>query len=293
VSILVSQQTRVIIQGLGSAGKFHAAAMMEYGTRLVGAVNPGKGHATWEDLPVFDTVAQAVRDTGADTSCIFVRAPDAADAILEAADAGLRLVVCITEGIPILDMLKVKHALASSKTMLIGPNCPGIITPGACKVGIMPTAMHRPGRVGVLSRSGTLTYEAVDQLSRLDIGQSTCIGLGGDPIKGLDYIDGLALFEADADTDGVVLIGEIGGQAEEAAARWVQANGSKPVVAYIAGRTAPPGRRMGHAGAIVSACEGGADDKIRVLREQGVQVVENPSEIGEQMKAALAGRGGM
>jgi succinyl-CoA synthetase alpha subunit len=290
MSILVNTQTRVIIQGLGAVGKFHAAAMIEYGTTVVGAVAPGKGYTTWERLPLFDTVAQAVRDTGADTSCIFVRAPDAADAILEAVDAGMRLVVCITEGIPILDMLKVKHALADSKTMLIGPNCPGIITPGACKVGIMPAAIHRPGRVGVLSRSGTLTYEAVDQLSRLGIGQSTCIGLGGDPIKGLDYIEGLALFEADPDTDGVVLIGEIGGRAEEAAARWVKARGSKPVVAYIAGRTAPPGRRMGHAGAIVSAGEGSADDKIRVLNELGVCVAENPGEIGAQMQAALAGR---
>ncbi len=291
MSILVNQQTRVIIQGLGSAGKFHAAAMREYGTRLVGAVNPGKGHTTWKNLPLFDTVTQAVRATGADASCIFVAAPDAADAILEAADADVRLVVCITEGIPILDMLKVKHALAGSKTVLIGPNCPGIITPGACKVGIMPTAIHRPGRVGVLSRSGTLTYEAVDQLSRLGIGQSTCIGLGGDPIKGLDYIEALALFEADADTDGVVLIGEIGGQAEEAAARWVKAHGHKPVVAYIAGRTAPPGRCMGHAGAIVSACEGSADDKIRVLNEMGVRVAERPTDIGAQMQAALAGQG--
>ncbi len=265
--------------------------MRKYGTRLVGAVNPGKGHSTWEKLPLFDTVTQAVRATGADASCIFVAAPDAADAILEAADADVRLVVCITEGIPILDMLKVKHALAGSKTVLIGPNCPGIITPGACKVGIMPTAIHRPGRVGVLSRSGTLTYEAVDQLSRLGIGQSTCIGLGGDPIKGLDYIEALALFEADADTDGVVLIGEIGGQAEEAAARWVKAHGHKPVVAYIAGRTAPPGRRMGHAGAIVSACEGSADDKIRVLNEMGVRVAERPTDIGSEMQAALAGQG--
>jgi succinyl-CoA synthetase alpha subunit len=287
VSVLVDKNTRVVIQGLGSAGKFHAATMVEYGTRVVAAAHPGKGGTSWEGIPVFHTVAEAVTETGADTSCIFVPAPGAADAILEAAAAGIRLAVCITEGIPTLDMLKVKHALRDTQTTLIGPNCPGIITPGQTKVGIMPAPVHRPGRVGVLSRSGTLTYEAVDQLSRLEIGQSTCIGLGGDPIKGLDFIDGLGLFLRDPQTDGVVLIGEIGGQAEEDAAAWIRENMTKPVVAFIAGRTAPPGRRMGHAGAIIAGGKGTADEKIRALSEAGVLVVESPAEIGAGMQKAL------
>jgi len=241
-------------------------------------------------VPLFDTAAQAVEATGADAACIFVPAGGAADAILEAAEAGIPLVVCITEGIPVLDMLAVKHRLDPRRTTLIGPNCPGVITPGECKLGIMPAPIHRPGRVGVLSRSGTLTYEAVDQLTRLGIGQSTCIGLGGDPIKGLDFVDGLELFERDPGTDGVVLIGEIGGQAEEAAARWVQEQGSKPVVAFIAGATAPPGRRMGHAGAIIAGGKGTAAEKVEAFRAAGVSVAVSPAEIGERMQAALARR---
>ncbi|MBN2495782.1 MAG: succinate--CoA ligase subunit alpha [Deltaproteobacteria bacterium] len=288
MSILVGKDTKVLIQGLGSAGKFHTQTMIDYGTQLVAAAHPGRGGTAWQGVPVFDTVQQAVRATGADASCIFVPAPGAADAVLEAAEAGIRVVVCITEGIPTLDMVTVKHRLDPEQTVLIGPNCPGIITPGECKLGIMPGPIHRPGRVGVLSRSGTLTYEAVDQLSRLGIGQSTCIGLGGDPVKGLDFTDGLALFEADPDTDGVVLIGEIGGQAEEEAARWIRESGSKPVVAFIAGRTAPPGRRMGHAGAIIAGGKGTADQKIEALEEAGIAVARSPAEIGERMKDALA-----
>jgi succinyl-CoA synthetase alpha subunit len=290
VSVLVDKHTRVVIQGLGSAGKFHTATMVEYCTQVAAAAHPGKGGTAWEGIPIFNTVAQAVSETGADTSCIFVPAAGAADAILESADAGIRLAVCITEGIPTLDMLKVKHALRGTQTTLIGPNCPGIITPGQTKVGIMPAPVHRPGRVGVLSRSGTLTYEAVDQLSRLDIGQSTCIGLGGDPIKGLDFIEGLALFQQDSQTDGVVLIGEIGGKAEEDAAAWIRKNMTKPVVAFIAGRTAPPGRRMGHAGAIIAGGKGTADEKIQALRNAGVLVVESPAEIGAGMHKALENR---
>lgn len=287
MSVLVDKNTRVVIQGLGSAGKFHAATMVEYGTQVVAAAHPGRGGTEWEGIPVFNTVSEAVAEAGADTSCIFVPAPGAADAILEAVGAGIRLVVCITEGIPTLDMLKVKHALRGTQTTLIGPNCPGIITPGQTKVGIMPAQVHKPGRVGVLSRSGTLTYEAVDQLSRLGIGQSTCIGLGGDPVKGLDFIDGLKLFLADPQTDGVVLIGEIGGQAEEEAAAWIRENMTKPVVAFIAGRTAPPGRRMGHAGAIIAGGKGTADEKMQALRKVGVLVAESPAEIGARMKEAL------
>jgi succinyl-CoA synthetase alpha subunit len=261
--------------------------MIEYGTKVVAAAHPGKGGSKWENVPLFNTLSDAVKSTGAEVSCIFVPAPGAADAILEAIDAGIRLVICITEGIPILDMLKVKHVLADSSTKLIGPNCPGIITPGACKVGIMPGPIHLPGRVGVLSRSGTLTYEAVDQLSRLGIGQSTCIGLGGDPIKGIDFIDGLEMFNNDEGTDGVVVIGEIGGQAEEKAAEWIKANMSKPVVAFIAGSTAPPGRRMGHAGAIIAGGKGTAAEKIEVLRVNGVPVADSPAEIGRLMQKTL------
>jgi succinyl-CoA synthetase alpha subunit len=290
MSILVDKDTRLLIQGLGSAGKFHASTMIEYGTKVVAAVHPGKGGEAWEKVPLFDTVADAVERTGADASCIFVPAAGAADAILEAAEAGIRLVVCITEGIPTLDMLQVKHRLDPARTTLVGPNCPGVITPGACKLGIMPAAIHRPGRVGVLSRSGTLTYEAVDQLTRLGIGQSTCIGLGGDPIKGLDFVDGLELFERDPGTDGVVLIGEIGGQSEEAAAGWIRAHGRKPVVAFIAGATAPPGRRMGHAGAIIAGGKGTAAEKVEAFRAADVRVALSPAEIGERMKEALAAR---
>jgi succinyl-CoA synthetase alpha subunit len=290
VSILVDENTKLLIQGLGSAGKFHAKTMIEYGTQVVAAAHPGKGGQRWEDVPLFDTTAEAVAATGADASCIFVPAPGAADAILEAAAAGIGLVVCITEGIPTLDMLRVKHSLDPERTVLIGPNCPGVITPGACKLGIMPAVIHQPGRVGVISRSGTLTYEAVDQLTRLGIGQSTCIGIGGDPIKGLDFIDCLERFERDPDTDGVVLIGEIGGQAEEQAAQWIQQHGSKPVVAFIAGRTAPPGRRMGHAGAIIAGGKGTAADKVAALDAAGVTVAESPADIGVRMQAALDAR---
>jgi succinyl-CoA synthetase alpha subunit len=257
---------------------------------VVAAAHPGKGGTSWEGIPVFNTVHQAVAEAGADVSCIFVPAPGAADAILEASSAGIGLAVCITEGIPVLDMLKVKHALKGSGTRLIGPNCPGIITPGQCKIGIMPGPIHKPGGIGVLSRSGTLTYEAVDQLTRLGLGQSTCIGLGGDPIKGLDFIDGLALFQEDPGTQGVVMIGEIGGQAEEDAAAWIRDNMTKPVVAFIAGRTAPPGRRMGHAGAIIAGGKGTAAEKIEVLGSCGVAVAESPAQIGVTMKAALEKR---
>jgi len=289
MSVLVDSKVRLLIQGLGSAGKFHTATMVEYGTQVVAAAHPGKGGTDWEGIPLFNTVAQAVSATSADVSCIFVPAPGAADAILEAAAAGIRLVVCITEGIPTLDMLKVKHALRGSKTVLIGPNCPGIITPGSCKVGIMPGPIHLPGKIGVLSRSGTLTYEAVDQLTRAGLGQSTCIGLGGDPVKGLDFIDGLSMFENDPQTEGVVLIGEIGGQAEEQAASWIKSKMTKPVVAFIAGLTAPPGRRMGHAGAIVAGGKGTAADKMSALRSASVAVTENPAEIGQLMLKQLSG----
>jgi succinyl-CoA synthetase alpha subunit len=287
VSILVDKNTKVLIQGLGNVGKFHTHLMVEYRTKVVGAVHPGKGGSEWETIPIFDTVKSGVSKTGADATCIFVPAQGAADAILEAADAGIRVVVCITEGIPTLDMIKVKHTIDTNLTTLIGPNCPGIITPGECKLGIMPASVHKTGHIGVLSRSGTLTYEAVDQLTRLGIGQSTCIGLGGDPVKGLDFIDGLELFEHDPDTYGVVLIGEIGGGAEEEAALWFQKNSTKPIVAFIAGRTAPPGRRMGHAGAIIAGGKGGAREKIEALRDAGVNVVESPAEIGSKMRAIL------
>jgi succinyl-CoA synthetase alpha subunit len=288
MSVLVDSNARLLIQGLGSAGKFHTATMLEYGTQVVAAAHPGKGGTDWEGVPLFNTVQQAVLATAADVSCIFVPAAFAADAILEAAAAGIRLVVCITEGIPTLDMLKVKHALQGSGTVLIGPNCPGIITPGSCKVGIMPGPIHLPGKIGVLSRSGTLTYEAVDQLTQAGLGQSTCIGLGGDPIKGLDFIDGLNMFENDPQTEGVVLIGEIGGQAEEQAAAWIKSKMTKPVVAFIAGLTAPPGRRMGHAGAIVAGGKGTAADKMSALRDASVAVTENPAEIGQLMLKQLS-----
>ncbi len=290
MSILVDSESRLLIQGLGSAGKFHAATMVEYGTKVVAAVHPGKGGTQWEGIPLYNRVKRAVEQTGADVSIIFVPAPGAADAILEAADAGVRLAVCITEGIPILDMLRVKHALAGTNTTLIGPNCPGLITPGETKIGIMPGPIHKKGSIGVLSRSGTLTYEAVDQLTRVGLGQSTCIGLGGDPIKGLDFIDGLDLFEKDPQTQGVVLIGEIGGQAEEDAAAWIKQNMSKPVVAFIAGTTAPPGRRMGHAGAIVAGGKGTASQKMQALEAVGVAVTKNPAQIGDLMRERL-GRG--
>ncbi len=289
MSILVDAATKVVVQGMtGSEGTFHTKQMVAAGTRVVAGVTPGKGGQVHEGIPVFDTVAEAKAKTGANTSVIFVPARFAADAVLEAIDAEMPLVVCITEGIPVLDMLKVKNALdASGKTRLIGPNCPGIITPGRAKIGIMPANIHTPGPVGVLSRSGTLTYEAVDQLTRRGIGQSTCIGIGGDPIIGSPFTSLLPLFEQDPQTEAVVMIGEIGGTAEEEAAAWIAANMTKPVVAFIAGATAPPGRRMGHAGAIISGGKGTAAEKKKVLREHGIHVVDSPADIGATVAKVL------
>ncbi len=281
MSILVDKHTRLIVQGLtGSAGKFHAEQCAKYGTNVVAGVTPGRGGETVLGIPVFNTVAAAVRETAANVSCIFVPAAFAADAILEAADAGIELIVTITEGIPVLDMVRVKRALAGSNVKLIGPNCPGIITPGACKIGIMPGYIHKPGPVGVISRSGTLTYEAVWQLTSRGMGQSTCIGIGGDPVKGLDFIDLLEMFETDPQTEAVILIGEIGGTAEEQAAAWIKDNFTKPVAAFIGGVTAPPGRRMGHAGAIISGGSGKATDKIAAFQAAGIAVAPTPAEIG-------------
>jgi len=282
MSVLVDKNTKVIVQGLtGSAGTFHAKQMREYGTQVVGGVTPGKGGLVHEGFPVFDTVAEAVAKTGANASVIYVPPPGAADAIVEAAFAGIALVICITEGIPTLDMVKTKRALdAFPNTRLVGPNCPGVITPGQCKIGIMPGYIHAPGKVGVVSRSGTLTYEAAHQLTALGLGQTTCIGIGGDPVKGMDFIDALMLFEADPDTKAVLMIGEIGGASEEAAAAFVKQHMSKPVAGFIAGVTAPPGRRMGHAGAIISGGKGGAGDKIAAMLEAGIKVAATPAELG-------------
>jgi len=288
MAILLNESSRVVVQGItGREGGFHAARMIEYGTRVVAGVTPGKGGRRHLDRPVFDSVAEAVSREEADTSIIFVPALAAADAILEAAAAGIRLIICIAEGIPVLDMVRVKHYLASTDCVLVGPNTPGLISPGRAKAGIMPAAIHRPGKVGVVSRSGTLTYAAVNQLTRLGLGQSTGIGIGGDPIVGIGFVDVLRRFEADPETQSVVLIGEIGGTQEEEAALFVQEHMTKPVVAFIAGRTAPPGRRMGHAGAIISGGRGTAAEKIRVLRKRGIRVVENPAEIGYTMKQVL------
>jgi succinyl-CoA synthetase alpha subunit len=288
MSILVNKNTRVIVQGLtGREGSFHTQQMMDYGTKIVAGVTPGKGGARHLGVPVFNTVADAVRETSANAAMAFVPPAFAADAILEAVDAGLPLVICIAEGIPVLDMVRVAAALKNSKTRLIGPNCPGIISPGQCKLGIMPGFIHKQGHVGVVSRSGTLTYEAVGQLSGLGIGQSTCIGIGGDPIIGTSFLDAIKMFNDDPDTHAIVMIGEIGGNAEEIAADYIQKHVKKPVVGFIAGQTAPPGRRMGHAGAIISGDQGTAADKYKALRAAGIHTVQSPADIGQTMAAVL------
>jgi succinyl-CoA synthetase alpha subunit len=289
MSILIDKNTRVICQGItGSAGAFHTKGCLDYGTKMVGGVTPNKGGTKDANgLPVFNTVYEAVRDTGADATMIFVPPAFAADAILEAVDAGIKLVVCITEGIPVLDMLNVKAALKANGARLIGPNCPGVITPDECKIGIMPGSIHRRGKVGIVSRSGTLTYEAVHQTTQLGLGQTTCVGIGGDPIKGLNFIECLEMFQADPETEAIIMVGEIGGSDEEAAAEYIQSHVGKPIAGYIAGLTAPKGKRMGHAGAIISGGKGLATDKMRALEKAGVVVASSPAGLGEAVQAAI------
>ena len=291
MSILVNKNTRVLTQGItGATGQFHTRACKEYGTQMVAGVTPGKGGTSFEGIPIFDTVARAVKETGANASVIYVPPAFAADAILEAADADIPLAICITEGIPVRDMVKVKRYLEGRKSRLLGPNCPGTITPGECKIGIMPGHIHKAGSIGVVSRSGTLTYEAVDQLTRLGMGQSTCVGIGGDPVHGLEFVDVLEMFNNDAQTTGVVMIGEIGGSAEEEAAGWIKAHMKKPVAGFIAGQTAPPGKRMGHAGAIISGGKGTAREKIAAMTAAGIRMASSPATIGRTMQEAMSGK---
>ena len=291
MSILVNKNTRVLTQGItGATGQFHTRACKEYGTQMVAGVTPGKGGTSFQGIPIFDTVARAVKETGANASVIYVPPPFAADAILEAADADIPLAICITEGIPVRDMVKVKRYLEGRKSRLLGPNCPGTITPGECKIGIMPGHIHKAGSIGVVSRSGTLTYEAVDQLTRLGMGQSTCVGIGGDPVHGLEFVDVLEMFNNDAQTTGVVMIGEIGGSAEEEAAGWIKAHMKKPVAGFIAGQTAPPGKRMGHAGAIISGGKGTAREKIAAMAAAGIRMASSPATIGRTMQEAMSGK---